>query len=148
MMALAKRIRDQRYAKGWGPDELAERARISRTALYQIECGKTETPRAATLNRIAEALGLPIDALLEGASPISRSGTAMRDGREPARRVGSGTSRINGRSASTPYASTVRHRELEGKLRELLHSPLGESLARIIDDAHRLLAGPGDRQVI
>ena len=32
-MALAQRVRDIRYAKGWGPDELANRAEISRTAL-------------------------------------------------------------------------------------------------------------------
>src|SRR5438045_7971378 len=63
-MTLARRVRDCRYAKGWGPDELAARAAISRTALYQIECGKTETPRAATLRRIAEALEIPIDTLL------------------------------------------------------------------------------------
>src|SRR3954470_10073771 len=63
-MTLAKRIRDYRYIKGWGPDELAARASISRTALYQIESGKTELPRAATLRRIAEALEIPTDALL------------------------------------------------------------------------------------
>src|SRR3954447_25828942 len=63
-MTMAKRIRDCRYAKGWGPDELATRAEISRTALYQIECGKTETPRAGTLQRIAQALEVPIDALI------------------------------------------------------------------------------------
>ena len=45
-MSLAQRVRDIRYAKGWGPDELANRAEISRTALYQIESGKTGFPRA------------------------------------------------------------------------------------------------------
>ena len=39
-MNLSRRIRDLRYAKGWGPDELASRAKISRTALYQIERGE------------------------------------------------------------------------------------------------------------
>src|SRR3954470_20344690 len=63
-MTLAKRIRDYRYIKGWGPDELANRAQISRTALYQIESGKTELPRAATLRRIARALDVPMDVLL------------------------------------------------------------------------------------
>ena len=48
-MSLAQRVRDIRYAKGWGPDELANRAEISRTALYQIESGKTGLPRAGTL---------------------------------------------------------------------------------------------------
>src|SRR3954454_22287170 len=80
-MTLAKRIRDCRYAKGWGPDELASRAAISRKALYQIECGKTETPRAATLRRIAEELDVPLDALLiaedEHARAPGRSGDPL-----------------------------------------------------------------------
>jgi transcriptional regulator with XRE-family HTH domain len=63
-MSLAQRVRDFRYSKGWGPDELASRASISRTALYQIESGKTELPRAGTLRRIAIALDVPMESLL------------------------------------------------------------------------------------
>jgi transcriptional regulator with XRE-family HTH domain len=63
-MSLAQRVRDYRYSKGWGPDELANRAAISRTALYQIESGKTELPRAGTLRRIAVALEVPMEDLL------------------------------------------------------------------------------------
>src|SRR3954465_4065064 len=63
-MSLAQRVRDHRYTKGWGPDELASRAEISRTALYQIESGKTELPRAGTLRRIAIALEVPMETLL------------------------------------------------------------------------------------
>ncbi len=63
-MSLAQRVRDCRYSKGWGPDELASRAEISRTALYQIESGKTGLPRAGTLRRIAVALSVPMEDLL------------------------------------------------------------------------------------
>jgi transcriptional regulator with XRE-family HTH domain len=63
-MSLAQRVRDFRYSKGWGPDELASRAEISRTALYQIESGKTGLPRAGTLRRIALALEVPMEDLL------------------------------------------------------------------------------------
>ena len=63
-MSLAQRVRDIRYTKGWGPDELANRAEISRTALYQIESGKTGLPRAGTLRRIAVALEVPMEDLL------------------------------------------------------------------------------------
>jgi transcriptional regulator with XRE-family HTH domain len=63
-MSLAQRVRDFRYSKGWGPDELANRAEISRTALYQIESGKTGLPRAGTLRRIAVALDVPMEDLL------------------------------------------------------------------------------------
>ena len=64
MISLAQRVRDFRYSKGWGPDELASRAEISRTALYQIESGKTGLPRAGTLRRIAVALEVTMDDLL------------------------------------------------------------------------------------
>ena len=55
-MNLSRKIRDCRYAKGWGPDELASRAKISRTALYQIERGSTSKPQAGTLRRISAHL--------------------------------------------------------------------------------------------
>src|SRR5271167_4579189 len=69
-MNLSRRIRDLRYAKGWGPDELASRAKISRTALYQIERGNTSKPQAGTLRRISRALGVPLEVLLE-TTPVS-----------------------------------------------------------------------------
>src|SRR4051794_31324802 len=86
MMSLAQRVRDCRYSKGWGPDELASRAYISRTALYQIESGKTALPRAGTLRRIALALEVSMDCLLEHeeakglpAGPRARPRSAGRD---------------------------------------------------------------------
>ncbi len=70
-MSLAQRVRDFRYSKGWGPDELASRAEISRTALYQIESGKTGLPRAGTLRRIALALDVSMDELLGHAEAVT-----------------------------------------------------------------------------
>jgi len=158
-MTLAKRIRDCRYAKGWGPDELASRAEISRTALYQIECGKTETPRAGTLRRIAKALDVSIDVLLGNAewelaavasTPAKTAAPipAVAETRGPAGlsslRQDSPTPRpILDRIAPplfpTRPASPSRESEVERKLRELLASPLGESVARIVEESHRLL---------
>jgi transcriptional regulator with XRE-family HTH domain len=78
-MSLAQRVREYRYSKGWGPDELASRAEISRTALYQIESGKTELPRAGTLRRIAIALEVPMEDLLgSGAEPEMMTAPAGR----------------------------------------------------------------------
>src|SRR5438128_10397006 len=74
-MSLAQRVRDFRYSKGWGPDELASRAEISRTALYQIESGKTGLPRACTLRRIAVALDVSMDDLLGHADTASHTAT-------------------------------------------------------------------------
>jgi transcriptional regulator with XRE-family HTH domain len=83
-MSLAQRVREFRYSKGWGPDELASRAEISRTALYQIESGKTELPRAGTLRRIAVALDVPMEDLL--GSGVEADVTMAPVGRNPAPR--------------------------------------------------------------
>jgi transcriptional regulator with XRE-family HTH domain len=85
-MSLAQRVRDFRYSKGWGPDELASRAEISRTALYQIESGKTGLPRAGTLRRIAVALEVPMEDLLGSDSdshPIATVGEPAHSGPAP-----------------------------------------------------------------
>lgn len=165
MVTLAQRIRDFRYAKGWGPDELASRAEISRTALYQIESGKTSLPRAGTLRRIASALEVSMDQLLgddtparpragQGAPRTSARGRPTRDwmpaeggpltpppsstrearsdaGRPPAEPVHPGS----------PYPEGVYAREgdLTAKLHDLLHSPLGSGVARVLNDLHELM---------
>ena len=141
MINLAKRIRDCRYAKGWGPDELSSRAAISRTALYQIECGKTETPRAGTLRRIAQALEMPIESLLAGRDVLSL-GEQGDDSRFPE----SEDSQFHGESLrdfaefQENHPSTVSiDRDLERKFTELLASPLGEGVARIVEESYRLL---------
>ena len=162
-MTLAQRVREHRYAKGWGPDELASRADISRTALYQIESGKTELPRASTLRRIALALDVPIDDLLDHEAlsvfatsvyPMPQAAPAV-ESRKPVRRptpVGAthshqGGAAHNGRSvteenelpARLHRVANNRYHELELKFLEVLESPLGESLARIVEESHRLL---------
>lgn len=142
-MNLAKRIRDYRYAKGWGPDELAGRARISRTALYQIECGKTETPRAATLRRIAAALGVPMDCLLgtSGLGLVEEAGESTADGflmhAEVAEFAPRGPHFVGG--FATGHGPRDRDVELARKFQALLDSPLGEAVARIVEESFRLL---------
>jgi transcriptional regulator with XRE-family HTH domain len=172
-MSLAQRVRDYRYSKGWGPDELASRAAISRTALYQIESGKTEVPRAATLRRIAVALEVSMDALLghgewegdadAGARPrpaatADRRGVSQRSTVDPA--VWKYRARTAGATAEDPDGSRFAiaaeewgvndeparrsETELIAKLRALLASPYGEGIARILEESYRLLPGaPG-----
>ena len=98
-MSLAQRVRDCRYSKGWGPDELASRAAISRTALYQIESGKTELPRPGTLRRIALALDVSMDALLGHAEAghLQAAELRRRRRRQSARTRGRGSSPIGSR---------------------------------------------------
>jgi transcriptional regulator with XRE-family HTH domain len=166
MISLAQRVRDFRYSKGWGPDELANRAEISRTALYQIESGKTGLPRAGTLRRIAVALDVSMDELLgdddpdstRPASDSSRSGASSRDLRDwfPAeggpltlpptslrglRGMDERDARgpEAGRTVSSVESVLMREGELMSKLHDLLHSPVGAGVARILDDLHGLI---------
>lgn len=170
-MTLAKRVRDCRYAKGWGPDELASRAEISRTALYQIESGKTELPRAGTLRRIARALDVSIEVLLGnaeagnfqlpnftpgGADPASHTKPERNSARsiadeepfaKPARpadpypgheRAEHPLNENAGYAVGYPQTAP-RERDLTKKLHELLASPLGEGVARIVEESYRML---------
>jgi transcriptional regulator with XRE-family HTH domain len=135
-MTLAQRVRDQRYAKGWGPDELANRASISRTALYQIESGKTEQPRAATLRRIAQALDIPTEALLGPHLGVVTVGWSNGESQQGTRASdGSIANRFRMEEVPPPD----RPSDLDRKFRELLASPLGESVARIVEESHRIL---------
>jgi transcriptional regulator with XRE-family HTH domain len=162
-MSLAQRVRDYRYSKGWGPDELANRAAISRTALYQIESGKTELPRAGTLRRIAMALDVSMETLLghgEGALAAPAAARRTRSGSEwlpseggplavPGQRMGSTIENTDGSRFGVETSSatavgpdsyaTARERELTWKLRELLASPLADGIARIIEESYRML---------
>jgi transcriptional regulator with XRE-family HTH domain len=129
-MELSKRIRDLRYAKGWGPDELASRAKISRTALYQIERGNTSKPQAGTLRRISRALGVPLEALLE-ITPLTTQ--------EASGEAGLPVSAAIPVLAGGRVASGDRADELLEKFRFLLASPMAEGVARIVEESFRLL---------
>jgi transcriptional regulator with XRE-family HTH domain len=168
-MSLAQRVRDFRYSKGWGPDELASRAEISRTALYQIESGKTELPRAGTLRRIAVALDVPMEDLLGNGEAETLPPVASR---QAANRVnpkygwsaiedtpvkakagavygglgstGGDEPRIAAESIAKPRplaseSSYAREGELMSKLHDLLHSPFGDCVTGVVDDLHRIL---------
>lgn len=163
MSKLAQRVRDFRYTKGWGPDELASRAAISRTALYQIESGKTELPRAGTLRRIALALDVSMETLLGNdaaaamgpqangggaAGAYGRSGSTWLPGESAGLSTsGHRSSRLDGPETrfGVEYATTpdgqahARERDLVRKLHELLATPLGEPVARIVEESYRLL---------
>jgi transcriptional regulator with XRE-family HTH domain len=132
-MNLAKRIRDLRYSKGWGPDELANRAKISRTALYQIERGNTSKPQAGTLRRISRALGVPLEILLDSTPVLSDQDSAegISEGAPIPHSVMNG-----GHERSL---SSDRAEELTEKFRMLLASPLADGIARIVEESFRLL---------
>ncbi len=180
MITLAQRVRDFRYSKGWGPDELASRAEISRTALYQIESGKTGLPRAGTLRRIAVALDVSMDELLGNLDPTAPAKArpahdhafAGARGRElsdwipgeggpltlppacshqgvPGHSTTVEDSRNEERHGVEPQRRggpasldnlLMREGELMSKLHDLLHSPMGSGIARIVDDLHVMIS--------
>jgi transcriptional regulator with XRE-family HTH domain len=133
-MNLAKRIRDLRYSKGWGPDELANRAKISRTALYQIERGNTSKPQAGTLRRISRALGVPLEILLDS-TPVLAEQTPSSEGLAE----GGSYSHAMISGSLERSLSSDRADELIEKFRMLLGSPLADGIARIVEESFRLL---------
>lgn len=60
---LGANVRWLRQKAGLSQDELAERVGISRLALLNIETGATEEPKASTIDRLAEQLGVEVDVL-------------------------------------------------------------------------------------
>ncbi|MDZ5460441.1 helix-turn-helix domain-containing protein [Azohydromonas lata] len=74
---LATRIRDLRKARGLTLEQLAELSGVSRSMISLIERRET-SPTAAVLNKLADALGVPLPTLFAGEaqraqpSPVSR----------------------------------------------------------------------------
>lgn len=144
-MDLSKRIRDLRYAKGWGPDELASRAKISRTALYQIERGNTSKPQAGTLRRISRALGVPLESLLDRA-PLAHeevspefAGVPVMSTAGPPPPTMTAPVHSPAPAPGSVRPSSDRAAELLEKFQILLASPMAEGIARIVEESFRLL---------
>lgn len=72
-----RRIREARAGQGLSLEQLARLTGISAPALSLIETGKRD-PRLTTLNRIADALRVPLAALI-----ADRSGAAGRSAPSP-----------------------------------------------------------------
>ena len=70
-------IRSACLRRGWDVGELARRAGVSRTTLYNLQRGTTRQPRASTLNRIARSLEIDPGLLCNHASgPCGEFGSA------------------------------------------------------------------------
>ena len=59
-----KKLLQLRLAKGWSQNRLSEEAGLSQTYISYLEAG-TKSPTIKTLEKIAQALGVSISALLE-----------------------------------------------------------------------------------
>ena len=84
---IGARVRQSRAERGWTLDGLAERSRVSRRMLVNIEQGSTN-PSIATLLRISDALGVGLPILVDVDRPatlrVTRSGRAPVLWRGPA----------------------------------------------------------------
>lgn len=78
--ALARTVAALRAERGWSLDNLAGRSGVSKGVLVAVEQGRSN-PNLATLARIADAFGVPVTRLLEGADEAAVRIT----GREAAR---------------------------------------------------------------
>jgi transcriptional regulator with XRE-family HTH domain len=56
-IALGKRLRELRTAKGWTLEELAEAARMNELQVGHIERGASD-PKLSTIMKLAKALGV------------------------------------------------------------------------------------------
>jgi predicted ATPase/DNA-binding XRE family transcriptional regulator len=70
-------LRQHRKASGISQEELARRALVSRRAISDLECGKSQTPREATLTLLADALDL------NGAERVQFQAAARQGRRQP-----------------------------------------------------------------
>ena len=64
LLPLAKNIKKYRKRLGISQDKLSKLANVTLHTLTKIESGATPAPRIDTVNRIANALGVSLDDLI------------------------------------------------------------------------------------
>src|SRR5881628_182 len=76
-LAIGGRVRQERQARRWTLDQLAEAAGVSRRMLVSVEQGAVN-PSVGTLLRLSDALGVGLPALVDVPSPkpvkVTRAG--------------------------------------------------------------------------
>jgi transcriptional regulator with XRE-family HTH domain len=68
---IGSRVRAARERRGWTREALAVHSGISWSAIAQVESGRRTNLRPRTLSALAEALGVTIDYLVNGAPPLA-----------------------------------------------------------------------------
>lgn len=75
--AIGVRVRQERIARGWTLDQLAEGAGVSRRMVVNVEQGSVN-PSVGTLLRLSDALGVGLPALVE--PPASKAARVTKRG--------------------------------------------------------------------
>ena len=68
-MSIADSLRRLRKAKGWTQQKLAERAGVSLIVVTKVEQGSTKDPAMSSLVKLADALVVGIDELIDRKPP-------------------------------------------------------------------------------
>jgi transcriptional regulator with XRE-family HTH domain len=71
---IATRVKGLREKAGMSQQELAVKAGLSVSVVSQIEQGRKEDPRMSTVRALAQALGVPSDALMDEENKGRRKG--------------------------------------------------------------------------
>jgi transcriptional regulator with XRE-family HTH domain len=61
---LGNRIRELRQQKGWSQGDLSNACHLPQATISRIESGAVQHPSTRSLTKIAEALGVPLDAII------------------------------------------------------------------------------------
>ncbi len=69
-MTIGDRIRAARKAAGLSQEGAAKRTKITLKAYGQLERGEVKDPHLSTLAQIADAVGVPIEALIRESPPV------------------------------------------------------------------------------
>lgn len=77
--AIGARVRQERQARGWTLDGLAEAAGVSRRVVVNVEQGASN-PSVGTLLKLSDALGVGLPALVEPPEPKAVKVTRHGDG--------------------------------------------------------------------
>ncbi len=152
--ALARTVAALRAERGWSLDALAGRSGVSKGVLVAVEQGRSN-PNLATLARIGDAFGVPVNRLLE---VTDESGVKISS-RDDARVLWTGHAGGTGTiiaATTPPWAAELWRWQLEpgerfgGEshapgLRELTFVESGELTLTVAGQSYRLGPGEGAR---
>jgi transcriptional regulator with XRE-family HTH domain len=152
--ALARTVAGLRAERGWSLDALAARSGVSKGVLVAVEQGRSN-PNLATLARIGDAFGVPVNRLLEGAEESVIRISSEADARVLWTGSAGGTGTIIA-ATPPPWAAELWRWQLEpgekfgGEshapgLRELTVVESGELTLTVAGRVYRLGAGEGAR---
>ena len=70
-LTLGDKVKEQRMKKNMNQKQLAERSNITQATISRIEAGKVNQLKSNALRRLAEALGVPINYLVDQAKKLT-----------------------------------------------------------------------------